>query len=113
MSSGWGDDEDGSLLAAWEAWGETAFRSGHGSTAQRVSLGFTVLTACVAALHLGSHLKQYSRPRLQRHVVRIIFMAPIYSLCSYFTLRTGHHWPNVLRDIYEAEYYLNFFLSRI
>ena len=102
MSSGSGDEGDGSLFAAWEAWGEAAFRSGHGSTAQRVSLGFTVLTACVAALHLGSHLKQYSRPRLQRHVVRIIFMAPIYALCSYFTLRTGHHWPNVLRDIYEA-----------
>jgi hypothetical protein len=46
------------------------------------SLGGVAVTVIVAALHLGSHLKNYSRPRLQRHVVRIIFMTPI---CEYST----------------------------
>lgn len=48
------------------------------------SLGGVAVTVIVAALHLGSHLKNYSRPRLQRHVVRIIFMTPI---CEYSTLQ--------------------------
>ena len=55
----------------WGEWEET-FRS-----ATAYSFAGVVVTVIVAALHLGSHLKNYSRPRLQRHVVRIIFMTPI------------------------------------
>jgi hypothetical protein len=87
--------------AGWEEWGET-FRSASGSAAATYSSMGVVLTVIVAALHLASHLRRYSRPRLQRHVVRIIFMTPIYACCSYLTLRTGYRWPNVLRDVYEV-----------
>ena len=55
----------------WGEW-EEAFRS-----ATAYSLVGVLMTVIVAALHLGSHLKNYGRPRLQRHVVRIIFMTPI------------------------------------
>ena len=59
------------MPAEWSEW-EEIFRSATG-----YSLVGVVVTLFVAALHLGTHLKNYSRPRLQRHVVRIIFMAPI------------------------------------
>ena len=88
--------------SGWEQWGEAQFRSAGGSAALKWSKAFVLLTVLVAALHLASHLRSFSRPRLQRHVVRIIFMTPIYACCSYLTLVTGYHWPNVLRDIYEA-----------
>jgi hypothetical protein len=32
------------------------------------------------------HLRHYSEPTFQRYIVRIIFMVPVYSLCSFPSL---------------------------
>jgi len=33
------------------------------------------------------HTEYYTRPRLQRHVIRILWMVPIYSIDAWFALR--------------------------
>ena len=50
------------------------------------------------------HATHYSRPTEQRHIVRILFMVPIYALVSYLSIVFYYHsvYYEVLRDCYEA-----------
>ena len=50
------------------------------------------------------HLRYYNLPLLQRQIVRVIFMVPIYALGSALSL-THHEYSiyvNTIRDVYEA-----------
>ena len=50
------------------------------------------------------HLQHYNRPLLQRQVVRIILIVPVYAVCSALSLSFEHEavYINTIRDIYEA-----------
>ena len=50
------------------------------------------------------HLQHYNRPLLQRQVVRIILIVPVYAVCSALSLNFEHEavYINTIRDIYEA-----------
>ena len=61
--------------------------------------------AIVISIHLMyKHLQHYSRPLLQRQIVRIVMIVPVYAFCSALSLAFDHYAPyiNALRDIYEA-----------
>ncbi|EFN51463.1 hypothetical protein CHLNCDRAFT_27935, partial [Chlorella variabilis] len=59
---------------------------------------------------ITQHLRHYSEPVFQRYIVRIIFMVPMYSICSFPSLihpSQAIYW-NTVRDCYEAWVIYNF-----
>ncbi|EKX44716.1 hypothetical protein GUITHDRAFT_94984 [Guillardia theta CCMP2712] len=57
-----------------------------------------------------AHLEKYEKPDVQKYVVRILFMAPIYAIDAFLSLTFDNAAPflNVLRDCYEAFTLYNF-----
>eukprot|EP01103_Thecamoeba_quadrilineata_P007900 TRINITY_DN17722_c0_g1_i1.p1 TRINITY_DN17722_c0_g1~~TRINITY_DN17722_c0_g1_i1.p1 ORF type:complete len:482 (-),score=69.00 TRINITY_DN17722_c0_g1_i1:153-1427(-) len=57
------------------------------------------------------HLSNFTNPTIQRHIVRIIFMIPIYAVASFLALlfrESAFYWV-VARDCYEAYVLYSFF----
>ena len=56
------------------------------------------------ALQIALHVNHYNAPELQRHVVRIICMVPIYALVSWLSLRfySARRWLSPIRECYES-----------
>jgi Organic solute transporter Ostalpha len=63
-----------------------------------------VPNADASHLQIALHVKHYNAPELQRHVVRIICMVPIYALVSWLSLRfaSARRWLSPLRECYES-----------
>ena len=57
------------------------------------------------------HTTHYSRPKEQRHIIRILFMVPVYAMVSFLSLVYYRHsvYYEVLRDCYEAFAIASFF----
>uniref|UniRef100_A0A3Q2W5X5 Transmembrane protein 184B n=1 Tax=Haplochromis burtoni TaxID=8153 RepID=A0A3Q2W5X5_HAPBU len=78
------------------------------STAQTIS-GFFVWTALLITCHqIYMHLRYYSSPNEQRHIVRILFIVPIYAFDSwlsllFFTNEEYYVYFDTVRDCYEAQ----------
>ncbi|KAL0065644.1 hypothetical protein AAF712_007285 [Marasmius tenuissimus] len=72
---------------------------------------FTLVATGVSIWLVGKHLKWYTNKREQRHIVRILFLVPVYaiiSLLSYFFW--NHSTPLILlRDCYESTVLTSFF----
>eukprot|EP01116_Phalansterium_solitarium_P008514 TRINITY_DN22428_c0_g1_i1.p1 TRINITY_DN22428_c0_g1~~TRINITY_DN22428_c0_g1_i1.p1 ORF type:complete len:480 (+),score=138.84 TRINITY_DN22428_c0_g1_i1:216-1655(+) len=68
------------------------------------ALFFVVPTIILSLVQIYGHLKHYSDPSVQRHLVRIILMIPIYSIDSYMSLvmKDLAVYFDVVRDCYEA-----------
>ncbi|CAE7060655.1 unnamed protein product [Rhizoctonia solani] len=83
---------------------ESGSGSGLSSTVL-VSAGLaTVIATVTSVLSICSHLKNYRKPALQRMVIRIMVMVPLYAISSFislFSLEAGVI-IDVIRDIYEA-----------
>ncbi|KAJ8263948.1 hypothetical protein GJAV_G00143420 [Gymnothorax javanicus] len=83
------------------------------TTAQAVS-GFFVWTALLLTCHqIYMHLRFYSSPNEQRHIVRILFIVPIYAFDSwlsllFFTNDQYYVYFDTVRDCYEAFVIYNF-----
>uniref|UniRef100_A0A1A8KUY1 Transmembrane protein 184B n=1 Tax=Nothobranchius kuhntae TaxID=321403 RepID=A0A1A8KUY1_NOTKU len=83
------------------------------STAQTIS-GFFVWTALLITCHqIYMHLHYYSSPNEQRHIVRILFIVPIYAFDSwlsllFFTNDQFYVYFDTIRDCYEAFVIYNF-----
>jgi len=82
--------------------------SGSGSALNTVLLVFTgvstLIATVVSAMSIYLHLKNYRKPYLQRMVIRIMLMVPIYaisSLIALFSLEAAFV-IDAIRDIYEA-----------
>jgi len=65
---------------------------------------FTIMAVVVSINDVAAHLLHYSEPELQRYVVRILFMVPIYAIESWLALRYKSQALilSTLRDCYEA-----------
>ena len=63
-----------------------------------------VVSALIAARTVMGHLLNYTRPAVQRHIVRIQLLIPIYGLGSMLSLhvREDAIYVDTVRDIYEA-----------
>ncbi|XP_063078157.1 transmembrane protein 184ba isoform X2 [Engraulis encrasicolus] len=81
--------------------------------AQAVS-GFFVLAALLITCHqIYMHLRFYRAPNEQRHIVRILFIVPIYAFDSwlsllFFTNEEYYVYFDTVRDCYEAFVIYNF-----
>jgi hypothetical protein len=68
------------------------------------SAGFVILTIPISLRLIISHLMNWVQPQIQKYVVRIIWMVPIYAVESWFALRFKGFsiYLEVLRECYEA-----------
>jgi hypothetical protein len=67
--------------------------------------GVFVIASCVLSFKMiYDHLKNYNEPNLQKHIVRIIFIVPVYAIDSWLTLvfESWALWVDLIRDCYEA-----------
>ncbi|KAI0916543.1 hypothetical protein AcV5_010451 [Taiwanofungus camphoratus] len=64
----------------------------------------TVIATLVSAMTIYLHLKNYRKPILQRQVVRIMLMVPLYAIASFISLFSlqAAFFIDAIRDIYEA-----------
>eukprot|EP00178_Gracilaria_changii_P005108 TRINITY_DN1826_c0_g1_i1.p2 TRINITY_DN1826_c0_g1~~TRINITY_DN1826_c0_g1_i1.p2 ORF type:complete len:394 (-),score=83.86 TRINITY_DN1826_c0_g1_i1:2164-3345(-) len=71
-----------------------------------------VAAVVLATRHILLHLRHYSRPQFQLHIVRILAMVPLYSLTSWFALVITNETQalvlELVRDSYEAYVIYNF-----
>lgn len=68
------------------------------------SAGFVLLTVPISVRLIVMHLTHWYQPNIQKYVVRIIWMIPIYSIESWFALRFKSLalYIETLRECYEA-----------
>ena len=65
---------------------------------------FTLLACLISMFSITSHLRTMNKPDVQRRVLAILWMIPIYSVTSWLSLvfPVGRHTFTAIRDIYEA-----------
>lgn len=90
---------DGEVLGLPLAWVET-----NRALSLLVALGCCSLATLLALYNIRQHLQHYSRPQLQRYIVRILVIVPVYALGSLLSLKFVKQalYFDTLRDIYEA-----------
>ncbi len=68
------------------------------------SAGFVLLTIPISIRLIVMHLTHWNAPHIQKYVVRIIWMIPIYSIESWLALRFKRAaiYLETLRECYEA-----------
>ena len=71
---------------------------------------FVLLTVPISIWGISQHLVHYTQPFLQRHIVRILWMVPIYSIDAWLALRFKHLaiYLDTMRECYEAYVIYNF-----
>ncbi|EME86382.1 uncharacterized protein MYCFIDRAFT_89109 [Pseudocercospora fijiensis CIRAD86] len=97
------------------AQGEQDISGGTGSGFGRavvICAGVAALVACLLTLvSIFLQSKNYRKPLLQRHVIRILIMVPIFSIASWASLTSLRvaFWVDPFRDVYEAFTIYTFF----
>ena len=73
---------------------------------------FTLLTCLISLFHMTTHLQKMNQPKIQRKIIAILWMSPIYSVTSFVTLifPTVEGWMAIIKDFYES-YCIYVFLS--
>ncbi|KAJ9136489.1 DUF300-domain-containing protein [Pleurostoma richardsiae] len=74
--------------------------------------GASTLVAIVLSFYLiWMHALNYTKPREQKHIIRILFMVPVYAASSFLQLRFYYHavYYQVISDCYEAFAISSFF----
>jgi hypothetical protein len=71
---------------------------------------FLVLTCLLTMFHMSTHLRNYNEPIVQRKIITILWMSPIYGLTSFLSLvfPSADGYLGVVRDLYEAYVVYNF-----
>jgi len=65
----------------------------------------------ISVYEVAMHTEYYTQPRLQRHVIRILWMVPIYGVDAWFALRfrDAREYLDPVRECYEAFVIYNFY----
>lgn len=65
---------------------------------------FTLLACLISIYNMWSHLRHFAKPSIQRRVLAILIMVPVYSLTSWLSLVMARVEPflGAVRDCYEA-----------
>ncbi|CZR55851.1 uncharacterized protein PAC_05739 [Phialocephala subalpina] len=75
--------------------------------------GACMVFACIVSFYLiFRHATYYSLPKEQRHVIRVIFMIPIFAVISFLSIfwYNGADYLKPIEDLYEAFALASFFL---
>jgi Organic solute transporter Ostalpha len=73
---------------------------------------FTLLSCLISMWHMTAHLRKFQQPIVQRKILAILWMCPIYAITSWFSLvfHSAEGYLAILKDFYEA-YVIYQFLS--
>mmetsp|Transcript_21769 Transcript_21769/g.33227 ORF Transcript_21769/g.33227 Transcript_21769/m.33227 type:complete len:323 (+) Transcript_21769:194-1162(+) len=73
---------------------------------------FTLLSCIVTMFHMSSHLKKMNQPFVQRKIMAILWMSPVYAITSFFSLLlpSAEGYLGIVKDFYES-YVIYQFLS--
>ena len=73
---------------------------------------FTILVILVSGYHLSQHLRHMHLPVVQRKIMAVIWMTPIYSISSWLSLvfENAEPYLSVIREFYES-YCVYMFMS--
>ena len=73
---------------------------------------FTLLTCLISMFHMTTHVQKLNQPKIQRKIIAILWMSPIYSVTSFLTLIYPplEGWMAIIKDFYES-YCIYVFLS--
>ena len=73
---------------------------------------FTLLTCLISMFHMTTHVHKLNQPKIQRKIIAILWMSPIYSVTSFLTLIFPpiEGWMAIIKDFYES-YCIYVFLS--
>jgi len=73
---------------------------------------FALLTSLLTMFHMSSHLRNFYNPPVQRKIVAILWLSPIYAVTSFLSLvfPSADGYLAVIKDFYEA-YAIFVFLS--
>jgi Organic solute transporter Ostalpha len=84
----------------------------HSLTLYQMAGTFTLLTCLVTAFHITQHLSNFHEPVVQRKIIAILWMSPIYSITSFLSLvfPAADGYLAVIKDLYES-YVIYTFLS--
>jgi hypothetical protein len=84
----------------------------HDLTILHMAATFTLLSGLISMFHMTAHLRNMNEPFVQRKILAILWMPPIYAVTSFLSLV----WPvmegylSIIKDFYEA-YVIYTFLS--
>jgi len=72
---------------------------------------FSFFAVAISFAIVGLHLRNWNEPKIQKYIVRIVLMIPIYTIDSYLSLLFKDYalYFNVARDCYEAYVLYMFF----
>jgi len=84
----------------------------HSLTMYQMAGTFALLACLLTMFHMSTHLRNYHQPLVQRKIVTILWMSPIYAVTSFFSLvfPSADGYLAVIKDFYEA-YAIFTFLS--
>lgn len=72
---------------------------------------FVLLALPISMFEVQQHLENYTQPRQQKHIIRILFMVPVYAIDSWLALRfkSAAIYIDTVRECYEAYVIYSFF----
>ncbi|XP_026491371.1 transmembrane protein 184C [Vanessa tameamea] len=72
--------------------------------------GFVLLAVPISIWQITQHIVHYNKPSLQKHIIRILWMVPIYALNAWIGLEFPEQsiYMDSLRECYEAYVIYNF-----
>jgi uncharacterized coiled-coil protein SlyX len=65
---------------------------------------FTLLSCLISMWHMTAHLRKMNQPFIQRKILAILWMSPIYAITSWFSLvfHSAEGYLAIIKDGYEA-----------
>jgi len=65
---------------------------------------FVILSFPISLYEVAMHTEHYTKPHLQKHIVRILWMVPIYGIDAWLALRfrDARDYLDPIRECYEA-----------
>lgn len=65
---------------------------------------FTLLSCLVTMFHMTAHLRKMNQPAVQKKIMTILWMSPIYGLTSFLSLAISGagNYLMIVKDFYEA-----------
>ena len=65
---------------------------------------FTLLSCLISMWHMTAHLRKMNQPDVQRKILAILWMSPIYAVTSWFSLvfQSAEGYLAIIKDGYEA-----------
>ncbi|PFH53611.1 hypothetical protein AMATHDRAFT_137523 [Amanita thiersii Skay4041] len=89
---------------------QTSFWDSNGVNWDHHRIGWTIAGACalvtvlISVFSIGQHCRNYTNPRQQRQILRILYMPPVYAIISFFSYRffRSYTYYSFIEIAYEA-----------